>query len=182
MCKLFPHESDSMMHHANKLNTANLQLPRIWCIYWKFWSFCAYSFVRLLGQPKHEAILILLFAINGSCWCCSTAREYLDKKKQPTSWSPSASTHTHTPAVRPEKIEYTCGDSTPHIDSIYAYIPVWRLKSRDDETKTKTLKQKINALSLLRSIQCHRQAATAATVSRTPHIRTRTKVNSVLSW
>lgn len=81
--------------------------------------------------------------------------------------------HTHTQAVRPEKMEYICRDSAAHIDSIYAYIPVWRLKSRDDETKTKTIK--INALSLLRSIQCHRQAETAATVSRTPHIRTREK-------
>lgn len=112
---------------------------------------------------------------------------HIDEKKQQTNWSPSLHTHTqHTHGFDQRKSANTHATmANTHIGStFYAYIPVWRLKkkSRDDETNKKRRKQKQrNALSLLRSIQCHRQTAAVAAVSRTRN-QTRNSFEWIQYW
>lgn len=158
----------------------SLQLGRNWIyiylhftfrFYFSHSFFLFYAFVGLKMKPKSLAVFILLLAINCSHRCFSFSTRIRFKR--------SRSSHTGQ------------RKSLPHAAAVAAVAThigkILRIHSclREMTKRKKRRKQKQqNTLSLLRFIQCHRHAATAAVaVYRTAeHEKSDFSIELITEW
>lgn len=155
-----------------------LQLGRNWKYIYLHFTFSHsfvlfYAFVGLKPKPKP-----LLLAINCSRRCLSFSTRIVFKRRKQTNWSRSSRTHMYTRDDQRKSLN-TCGvdGGSTHWQKINAYIPVWRLKSRDDETKnaTKTETTKHAKLAQVHPVPQTCSSSNSSSRGSIAHSRTRKK-------